>query len=393
MSETLFPQELATVDPSRIVGNNLTMPELPVWLDTFEGAQAVEKQLSDKFVKGALEGKLQVGGETVGIKGYLDKVEATRSDDEVIANPDAIAALYQKTTDMLARNLTIMVVRNTDPVKDAIRKSDITSAKEAFLAKLQNEAGATADGIVDWSTGKTRFFPTEAMGYDGLEIDGRDPLDADGKQANDFRPNFKIQRQIGGVFIMAYSNNRVREKLQDQDQELTKRIYLNPEVFATPDIFEQVLDAANQAGLSVQLKMYQRAPELAQAHFKRENGSVKDGLRGDGIVIYANEAQANDTLAIVLAIAKDKPEAFIGRKTSRIPQRVAEGIAVGDEPTHTRGDSLTSHRTKVFEYAVSYVRESGKTGKEAEDLFRRCVAATAEVNKVNPRNIAFNTGV
>jgi hypothetical protein len=393
MSESLPTQTQATVDPSLLAGSTLATPEIQVRFNTFEEAQTAEKRFSDSFIEGAIDDKLKVGSETVGIKGYLDKVEATPSDNETIANPDAIAALYLKTTDMLARNLKIMTVRNADPTKDAARKSVIKSAKEDFLAKLHDEAGTTADGIVDWSTGKSRYFPVKAMEYHGLEIDGKDPLNAESKHADDFRPNFKIQRQMGGAFIMAYSDNRVREKVQKQDQELGKRIYLNPEAFATPDVFEQVLTTANQAGLSIQLKMYQRAPEFAEAHFKRERGDTKDGFRGDGIVIYADEAQANDVLAMVLSIAKDKPEAFVGRKTSKIPQNVAEGIAVGDEPTQMKGTSLTSHRVKVLEYAASYVRQSGKTGEEAKDLYRRCLAATAKANKVNPRNIAFNAAV
>ena len=387
----ILPQTPTAQDPSLIAGSTLANPELQIKFHTFEEAQTAEKGFSDSFIDGAIGDGLKVGNESKEIKGYLDSVEATENDNEIIANPDTIAALYLKTTDMLARNLKIMAVRNADPAKDAARKSIIKSAKDSFLATLHNETSTAAKGIVDWSTSKSNHFPVKAMEYHGLEIDGEDLLYAESKHADDIRPNIKIQRQIGGAFIMAYSDNRVREKMQKQDEVLGKRIYLNPEAFATPDVFEQVLTTANQAGLSIQLKMYQRAPEFAQAHRKRAKGDTKDGLRGDGIVIYADEAQANDVLALVLAVAKDKPEAFVGRKTSRVPQNVAEGIAVGDEPTQMKGTSLTSHRVKVLEYAATYVRQSGKTGQEARELFKKCLVATAEANKVNPKNIAFNT--
>lgn len=390
MSETLSQQPLASIDPSLTAGNALATQELKVRFNTFEEAQTADKNFSDSFIEGALTDKLKVGNESVGIKGYLDKVEATQSDNEAIADPEAIAGLYLKTTDMLARNLKIMVTRNGDPAQDAARKSVISASKESFLTKLKGETEVAADGIVDWCNGDTRRFPVNATEYTGLEIDGKDALDSKGNHADDFRPNFKIQRQLGGTFIMAYSDGRVREKVQKQDQELAKRIYLNPDTFATPDVFEQVLTTANATGLSIQLKMFQRAPEFAEAHRARKNGNDMDGFRGDGIVVYANEAQADDVLSMVLAIAKDKPEAFVGRKTSKVAQQVAEGIAVGDEPTQAKGESLTSHRVMILDYAANFVRQSGKTGQEAKDLFRDRVVAAAKSNKVNPGNIAFN---
>jgi hypothetical protein len=115
-----------------------------------------------------------------------------------------------------------------------------------------------------------------------------------------------------------------------------------------------------------------------------------DALRGDGIVIYTGEGQANDVLDMVLALAKGNPEAFMGRETSKIPQSVAEGIAVGDEPTGVKGKSLTSHRVDMFSYAANHVEKSGKIGEEARELFRNRLAAVAGANHTDPNNIAFN---
>jgi len=389
MSETA-PTQSGIVDPSLLAGSVVTAPELKIRFNTFEEAQNTEKKFSDSFVDGCLQDNLTVGSEQVGIKGYLDKVESTDRDDAIIADPEAIAGLYLSTTEMITRNLKIAVAKNPDEAKYQDRRAAIKDAKDRFMQKLEDEAGGVADEIVEWSEGRSRMFPVSAVEYSGLEIDGRDPLNAEGKQAEDFRPNIKVQRQMAGTFVMAYSDTRVREKMSKQDQELGKRIYLNPDVVAVPEIFEQVLQAANEAGLSIQLKMFQRASEFAQAHLVRRKGKSMDGLRGDGIVIYVSDAQANEVLSMVLTIAKDKSEAFIGRKTSRIPQMVAEGIAIGDEPTQMSGTSLTSHREKIFSYAANYVKQKGKNGEEARELFRRCVAATAQANKVNPNNVAFN---
>lgn len=380
------------IDPSLRAGSTLAGTELLIRFTTFEDAQTPEKHFSDSFIDGALTGKFQIGSEQVGTKGYLDKVEATPADNDIIADPKAIAGLYVKTTEMLARNLKIMYVSTGDIAKDGARKSAIRSAKETFLTQTLDEVTPATQQIIDWCNSRTNRFPVHAMEHHGLEIDGKDALDADSIHADDFRPNIKIMRQLGGSFVTAYSDNKIVEKLAKQEQQVSKRIYLNPDASVTPEIFEQVLVGANQAGLSIQLKMFQRAPEFAEAHLKRATGEKKDALRGDGIIISFEQAQANAVLAMVLSIARDNPTAFIGRKTSKIPQNVAEGVAVGDDkPLQMNGESLTSHRLMILNYAARCVQESGKTGKEARSLYRRYLVATAKSNNVNPEKVAFNT--
>jgi hypothetical protein len=115
---------------------------------------------------------------------------------------------------------------------------------------------------------------------------------------------------------MAYSDGRVQEKMAGTSTILDKRIYLNPDMEATPRLFEQLLQAANQAGISIQLKMVQRATEALNAHLKAAKGD-EVGLRGDGIVVYTDGEHADDTLAMVLALAQDNSDAFRGRPHSR----------------------------------------------------------------------------
>jgi|GEM_PF-1036089 hypothetical protein len=385
MSEKLPPQT-GIVDPTLALGNTSVNQELKIKFNTFEQAQSAEKGYPDGFIDDYLDDKLKVGNEQVGIKGYLDKVAATDRDNSVIDNPESIAGLYLSTTEVISRNLKILV----RPGTTTERREVIKKAKDGFVSVLHDEASEVADQIVDWSEGKAERFPNKGMRYHGLEIDGHDPLDAKDNSATDFRPNIKIQRQGGGTFIMGYSDKRVGEKLDGQDQELGKRIYLNPDPEVAPQVFEQILQASNEAGLSLQLKIFQRAPEFAQAHLTRAKGKTMDALRGDGIVIYTGEGQANDVLDMVLALAKGNPEAFMGRETSKIPQSVAEGIAVGDEPTGVKGKSLTSHRVDMFSYAANHVEKSGKIGEEARELFRNRLAAVAGANHTDPNNIAFN---
>lgn len=386
---TAVIQEQFIGDPSQS-GGNVTPGDLKVRFETFEQAEEAKKQLSDTFIDGAISGDLQVGNERVGIKGYLDNVESTAKDKEVIDDPERIAGLYLRTTEMLARNLKVAVTRSSNPEQTQAHREQVKQAKEGFLAQLGEEAPQAADEIVDWCKGDTRKFPVNAVEYRGFKVDGADVLDAEGKGAADVRPNFKIQRQIGGVFVMAYTDTRVHEKMAGKDEVLDKRIYVNPDMEATPQLFEQLLQSANEAGISMQLKMFQRAPEAASAHKGKSMGHEAGGLRGDGIIIYVDGKNADDVLSMALALAKDNPDAFKGRSTSRIPQNVAEGIAIGDEPVQMKGTSLTSHREKIFSYGAEKTRESGKQGEEARILFRDLVRRTAMANGVNPDNIAFN---
>jgi len=381
-------QEQFISDPLQL-GGNVTPSDLKVRFEMFEQAQEAKKQLSDTFIDGAISGDLRVGNEKVGIKGYLDKVEATSKDTEVIDDPERIAGLYLATTEMLARNLKVAVARSNNPEQAQLRREQVIQAKKGFLAQLGEQSPQAADEIVGWCRGDTRKFPVSAVEYRGFNVDGTDVLDAEGKGAADVRPNFKIQRQLGGVFVMAYTDSRVHEKMAGTDEVLDKRIYLNPDMEATPELFERLLQVANESGISMQLKMFQRAPEAATAH-KSKNKGEAGGLRGDGIVVYVDGKNADNVLGMAIALANDNPDSFKGRNTSRIPQNVAEGIAVGDEPIQMPGTSLTSHREKVFSYAAEKTRESGKQGKEARDMFSDLMRRTAIANGVNPDNIAFN---
>lgn len=371
---------------------------------SFEEAQQAEKKFSDGFVDSVLAEHttgammpFQIGSEKAGLKGYLDKVEATPDDEAIIDNPEAIAAVYLHTTEMVARNLKIKVKKGTDPA----RVQEIAGAKDAYIGGLKDEAVAAADKIVAWAaTGDQQNAPRpgEAFGLYGFKVgEGDEAVDAlewGGKTAPDFHSNIKMQRQGGGNFIFGYSDTRVTQRMDGQRDSLTQRIYLNPDITSSPQVFEKVLGAANQAGIALEIKMLQRSEELGAAHIlKSRNPAEGDSLRGDGIVIYASSETANDVLALALAVAQDQPDAFIGRKTSRIPQAVAEGIAIGSEPLQVAGqdaESLTSQRARILTSVGQKVAAAGKTGQEAREAFRRGVAYYAEREGVDPKNIAFN---
>lgn len=400
--ESTEPVDQTTDDdsdnPEDEQGEVTPRPELRVRHETFEEAQQAEKKFSDTFIDNVLAAEagdplpFLVGTEHVGLKGYLDKVEATDKDEAILDDPEAIAGVYVETTDMIARNLRIKVAKGTQPD----RVQEIATAKEAYMSGLKDEALANADKIVDWcedADQRKSPRPGEAFGYYGFKVGDTDALAWGEKGASDFHPNIKIQRQGGGNFIFGYSDARVSQRMAGNRDTLDQRIYLNPDIMASPQIFEKVLAAANETGMTLELKMLQRSEELGAAHIlKSRNPNNGDALRGDGIVIYAPSESANDVLELVLAVAKDHAEAFSDRQTSRIPQTVADGIAVGSEPAQQPGkdaESLTSHRTKVIETIARKIVESGKTGQEARDAFRRGVEYYGKREQFNPKNIAF----
>jgi len=377
--------------------------QLAVQYHSFEEARQAPRELSDELIDAAIDEyadkplAFKVGAEQVGLKGYLDKVEATATDEAIISDPNSIAAVYLETTDMVARNLKIKVAGGTPPE----RIQEIAGAKQAYTAGLRQEALQTADQIVAWAeAGDPRAVPApnESFAYGGFEVpDGNgDTVDAFdmSKKTADFHPNLKVQRQLGMNFIYGYSDARVGQRMQGSAEAITERIYLNPDAMAAPHVFEQVLQAVNKAGIPIEMKMLQRAQEMGYAHIEKARDASKgDALRGDGIVLYASKETANDVLALALAVAQDNPEAFAGRETSRVPQAVAEGVAVGSEPLQKPGEkkeSLTSHRAKVLSIISQKVADSGKTGQEAREAFRRGIDYYAAREGVDPHNLAFN---
>jgi hypothetical protein len=370
---------------------------------TFEEARATKKKYSDGFIDSILSehsgGMLTftVGSESVGLKGYLDKVEATDSDREIIDDPQQIAAIYLKTTEMVARNLKIKVANGASPE----RIHEVATAKQDYLAGLKDEAIETADKIIDWVEDddfQKSPCPAGAYGYYGFEVgegnDTADILEWGTRKAPDVHSNIKIQRQGAGNFIFGYSDSRIGQRMEGKRETLNQRIYLNPDVLDTPEIFEKILNAANEAGIALEMKMLQRSEELGAAHILKGRDAEKgDALRGDGILVYASSESVDDVLSLALAVAEDSPDAFIGRKTSGIAQIAASGIAIGSEPIQTTGqdaESLTEHRSRVLSIVAGKVARSGKSGQEARESFRRGMAHYSGREGIDPSNIAFN---
>jgi hypothetical protein len=364
-----------------VIGDDTLQEPLQIRFRSFAEARKTPRPFSDEFIDNCTKDPSAAGK----IKGYLDDVKLTNKDKEIIGDPERVADLYVQTTDMIARNLRVKV----DQDKAGVTAEQIRKDSEATLQRLWRYRVNVPEGLKrrhnsatnPQATNKDKFLDDDTIA--GLEYKGLD-FNRPGVRAN-----FNIQRQDNATFIMAYSDGRVQEKMAATSKTLDKRIYLNPDLEATPQLFEQLLQAANQAGMSIQLKMFQRATEASNAHVKTAKGQ-EVGLRGDGIVIYTDNENADDTLAMVLALAQDNPDAFKDRSHSRAPQNVAEGIAIADEPIQSSNESLTSHRTRILKDTAVHVALSGIGGEEARQLFRETWKHKAENNGIDPNNLAFN---
>lgn len=359
-----------------------------------EARTRTKKHVTDSFIDNALEsmhGRLKIGeNRAFSIKSYLDQVIMTTKDIEVARDSSRIAKLYRDTTEMIQRNLKIMI---SDNVSEA-RMAEVKDAKDTYKALLHRQVPETESAIVQWCARRNNNqYPVDALEYKGFRLNGQDILDSTTKCSADLEPNFKIQRQLGGAFIMAFSNERVKERKSSvRNEEPNRRIYLNPDLEMTPSIFEQILKMANQENVKLQLKMVQRIPELTKQHANlTDRPNHVETMRGDGIVIYVHDKYEDSVLDKVLRIVEENAEAFRGRGVSRTPVRIADGVAIGDEPIGVHGkESLTSHRATLFEQTLQTVRRSGLKGAAAHRLFRTEFQKLARTKNVNPENFAFN---
>lgn len=384
---------LATMSPRpRIFRPHEQLPShhFEIVTRSFEAARhGIRKEFSDAFIDGALAHDLKIGENRVfTIKSYFDNVPMTPEDNEVARSPQEIAALYRETSEVVLRNLNVIRATNASPERIA----EISAAKQSYEGRLAAQIPHAEQAIIAWcSDNKVNQFPVAAVEYQGFGLNGQALMNSRIKDPSDVAVNIKTQREIAGTFIMAYSNNRMLErKGNERTEEPDRRIYLNPNIKATPLVFEQILQMANEKGLTLQLKMIQRATELASEHQKMKDPDYKQGtLRGDGIVIYLHHNTEDQILDEVLKIVEQNAEAFRGRDISKIPTKIAEGVAIGDEPIDGR-ESLTSHRTNLISQALNKATQAGLKGAGARRLFRTEFQKLARSEHVNPQNFAFN---
>lgn len=183
------------------------------------------------------------------------------------------------------------------------------------------------------------------------------------------------------LWIQHNSLKFLQENGKNPNKYPTVRIYLNPQLRDSLDIYKKIFAKATREGLRFQAKIM--APS---GYTKRLVGKVVDycarlaagrpETRRDPIVFYGFEESKDKLLRIVEEVYSQYESAFEGRETGAIPLAIAPGFAVGENPVGLDGEeSLTDHRQRVIKEA----------GYDAEK-FRMNAASW----NINPDNIAFN---
>ena len=377
------------------------MPELNPTL-TFAQLEQTPKPLSDEFVVRALGDELESapGQRSYFVKHYLDNVPQDASDVAFASSERAVVGFRSELADFIGTNIKIYAGANIPP---DVRAS-LTAAKDRYVRKLQGDKPEVAAWIHSWRTGSRPRMPHSAYEFYGLTISSagkKVELTDSGQSFSNLRSNITIQRDGVGQFVHWSSDNYLRARMKGEKTPLTHRIYLNPTAASTIDIFQQVLTVAEQNSLKIKGKVLDRSGEAIDGVSRASSGKPA-ALRGDGIVLYVGEGEADTLLALVEDIYRANYDvAFKGRKTSKIPKAIGDGVAVGSQPNaDSKKVSLTSHRSSAIEAAIAETRQSlglhlgetvtGARRQLALDAFRRSWDAIAQRSGLDVNNIAFN---
>ena len=318
----------------------------------------------------------------------------TEADKDFIAQPDRIVKLQDLYDHLVIKNFNVYFDQNVPPE----RRNEVMGSFNTYFRDRRQSAksgkASVGNRISQYLQGdRNSDFPFDEIEYRGCSINGKDALSINTPTNKEFRANIKIQRYVAGSFIMAYSNEMVKQKMDNKEQDLDRLIYLNPNFESAPAVFEEVLRFANKNGISLQLKTFNRIGELSQLNLKLSKNQDKDvSARGDGIVVYVNKESANTVLDKVLNISQKNNLAFEGRKVARIAHQLGEGVGIGDRSANWNEDSLTSNRSKLLNRALDTARKRLKDPDQ--DRFREALKAAIQFEAIcegaNPDNLAFN---
>lgn len=375
-------------------------------IHSFEEARNLQRRFGGDFALSAINDSLAVadGAEVYGIKSFLDKVEATPEEIEFAETPESASEFHRQLAEMIAKNLKVAAGPN---VPQATREA-VARQKQAYLDGLETRIQGGADFYKQVHNGERVKGQHSKKSLRGMSLmrNGDPSTSKDllytGDKIPGIRPNIRVQEEAAGQFVHWSTDKYVKGKLDGSldDKAVTSRIYLNPSPEAAVKVFSSLMIAANEAGLTVSGKVWDRAEESIGVIMSQKAGE-KPTVRADGIVLYATEAEADELLSLVEALSKDTPDLFEGRPTPKVPVKVGEGIAVGSEPVTDKGvESLTSHRAKVLEETVRRTKVALRLSPgEKLDISHRAVAGkffetewqkAAAENNIDPDNLAFN---
>lgn len=375
--------------------NQLSQPERherdddPVRFRSFEQAAQGNKKMRDDFIIDTVNDTLMIGNEKAGaIKRYLDKQPADTTDEAFTRNPDAIGDFHDDLADLIASKLKVFAPGASDDTKSFLR-----TKKGEFLQKTTERQKDVRQFAHDWAaTGKGRA-PSATIEFRGFTVPtSKGNVNLLEREVGRVSSNIRVQAEATGSFVHWRSQAYQTERGQGEKPSLERRIYLNPTVKSSVEIFGKIIDAAEQAGIVMKGKILNRSAEALNNMHSKEFST-----RGDGIVLYAGK-DSDTLLSLVEAIYNDHQDDFAGRGISRVPFKIAEGVAVGNEP---EGEgSLTSTRAALMADAAKETKRELRVDdwekvpvamqQQAVQIFRTKFDEMAQQRNINPNNMAFN---
>lgn len=217
-----------------------------------------------------------------------------------------------------------------------------------------------------------------------------------------------LRAQSGGDFLHFHTDARMSRRIKGDPIEIDSRIYLNPRMRDSLNIFEQILSKANKDGLVMSGKINVRQPSLYPRFYRSrkhryDNGESDVGslvIRTDNIVFYSTVDSRGRLLEIVKEVYAANTLSFEGRLCPEAPLRIADGLAIGEEPKYSNGnESLSGIVAKSLCSAMEEADArtwvlSGGSVKDIPDSVwvretRKSFFDTARVYGIDPANIAF----
>ncbi len=356
------------------------MPPEPV---NFETARNRKRDISDSLINRLIDNKLtKSNGEAAFVKTYMDNVPRDTSDDEFLSDVEARINFHDDLARVIARNIKFSGTDPTNTRQTELLDKLLTSYK----AKLEEGSERTANYFHTRDRGERGKYDEGALTYQGLSFQPKDRprvFFLDSEQIAGVRSNFTIQREITGTFVHFSSDDYLEKRTKGEAPQLTERIYLNPRSKDLIGIYEKTFNFAKENDIPMKAKVWDRSIEPL-------TGPNVD-VRADAIVIYVSEADADRVLGFVKKVHDANPDAFKGRKTPKIPMRIADGVAIGSEPS-VQGESLTSHRSQLLEDVAEQTREVYRKDSTIDKakVFRDLLRTAAIDANVNPDNLSFN---
>jgi hypothetical protein len=354
---------------------------------TFTTASERRRTLNDETIDAIVDDALEdsLGKHVNFVKSYLDRVPKDDSDNEFHRDVEQQIASHAQLAQLISEKVRLTGIETYSPGKQAAfgRKLD------EYRQDLSQGTAIMADYLRDTQRGVQSRFPTKAATYMGLTMKRSDGSAVDfvsGDSVGGIQSNVYIQSEIAGTFVHITSDKYLALKAEGQKPKLDKRIYLNPRSAEVVTVFRRVLELAEAQDIPMKGKVLDKSIEPLLEDTDRGDA------RGDAIVLYVDEANADALLREVKQVYIEHKDAFANRRVSKIPMPIAPGVGIGDEPDSASGASLTSHRSDIIEDAARATREALRQGntEPKTKIFRGFLRAAAHSAGVNPDNLAFN---